>query len=340
MTESKKRIGPGDLLGKVTDIHAHVGLDIKAYAKGEFPYCQDLEGLYHRQALNRVDLSVVFTYSTDLYFDLPTLIRTGRMVPAAAPYAEAPYALENRMLFKEVYEYCPEHSHRFLPFVIIDPVRKVREQIRCLEGLMEQHPFYGIKVVPVGCQSRITGLLEEGEAFVDFARKWNIPFLFHVTVHPEEEYSQAADALRITEKNPGVRFCLAHCIGLDRRLLERADAAANVWVDTAALKIQVQAAHEGYPFMAKPADRYDWNYADHVSVMRELVERFPQTIVWGSDSPAYTYFSHRLQGENTFIDFKLKGTYEQEKQALDALPPHLKEKAGSLNAAAFLFGSP
>jgi len=333
-----RRIESKDLQGKITDIHAHVGIDIKAYAKGEYPYCQSLEGLYYRQALNHVDMSVVFTYATDLYFDLPTLIRHGRMVPAAEPYSEAPYTLENRMVCRELFQFCPELRDRFLPFVIIDPVRKVREQVRALEELAAEYPIYGIKVVPVGCQSPITGLLGEGEAFLGFARKRNLPLLFHVTVHPAEQYSQAADAFRVAERHPDLRFCFAHCIGLDRDFLLRADAAPNIWVDTAALKIQVQAAFEGYAFMAPPEKRFDWNYGDHVVVMRELVERFPDTIVWGSDSPAYSYISRRLQGEGSFIDFRLKGTYEQEKQALDGLSPDFREKAACRNSIAFLFG--
>jgi hypothetical protein len=326
------------LADKVTDIHAHVGIDIKGYARQEYPYCQSLEGLYYRQKANDVDLSVVFTYSTDLFFDLKTLIREGRMVPAAEPLVEAPYVHENQMLFVEIFRFCPELKDRFIPFVIIDPVRKVREQVSALEKLVQEYPLYGIKVVPVGCQSKITGLLEEGEAFLAFAAQYDLPLLFHVTVHPDEQYSQAVDAFRIVEKHPELRFCLAHCVGLHKGLLQQANDMPNVWVDTSALKIQVQAAYEGYAFMAPPAERFDWDYSSHVTVLRELMDHFPDTIVWGSDSPAYTYISRRMQGEGNYIDFRLKGTYEQEKQALDALSPDLKRKASSANSARFLFG--
>jgi predicted TIM-barrel fold metal-dependent hydrolase len=326
------------LEGKVIDIHSHVGIDIKAYARNEYPYCQSLEDLAYRHRLNAVDLGVVFTYDPDLYFDMRTLIEEGRMVPSAAPFSEAPYALENRMLFKEIFEFCPELQERFLPFVIVDPVRKVAEQVASIEKLLETYPIYGIKVVPVACQSPLTGLLNEGEAILDLARRRNLPFLFHVTVHPEEEFSQASDAFSIIERNPDMRFCLAHCIGLNRDFLVRADETPNVWVDTSALKIQVQAAYEGYAFMASPADRFDWNYADHTAVMRELLEHFPDTIIWGSDSPAYSYISRRLQAEGSYLEFRLKGTYEQEKAALDSLSPALRLRACSTNALSFLFG--
>jgi hypothetical protein len=140
------------------------------------------------------------------------------------------------------------------------------------------------------------------------------------------------------ERHPSIRFCLAHCIGFDRDFLEQADRLPNAWVDTSALKIQVEAAFRGERFMARPQARFDWDYGNHLSVMKSLVERFPDTILWGSDSPYYSYISRRLQAEGTFYEFKLKGTYEQEKAALDALTPELQRKVAGSNTAAFLFG--
>ena len=335
-----RSIGPQTLAGKVTDVHAHVGISVKAYANAEYPYCQSLEGLYYRQKANGVDYSVVFAYAPELYFDLPTLIRQGRLVPAAEPVSEAPYALENRLLFAEIFRFCPELRERFLPFVTVDPGRKIREQLAALEELAGQHPIYGVKVAPVACQSKVTGLLEEGEALLEFARRHDLPVLFHVTVDPKEEFSQASDTFRVVEAHPAMRFCLAHCIGFNREFLELADSLPNVWVDTSALKIQVQAAYEGYPFMAEPGERFDWDYSNHVSVMKSLVERFPDTILWGSDSPAYAYMVRRLQGEGSYLSFKLKGTYEQEKAALDALAPGERQKVACRNTASFLFGAP
>jgi predicted TIM-barrel fold metal-dependent hydrolase len=333
-------IRAGSLAGKVIDVHAHVGVSLKAYASSEYPYAQSLEGLYYRQKANGVDCGVVFTYTPELYFKLPALLRRGRMKPAGrrTAGASAPYALENRLLFTELFQFCPELADRFLPFVSVDPVRKIREQLAALEELAEEYPVYGIKVSPVLCQSRLTGLLEQGEALLEFAARRDLPVLLHVTVDPREEFSQAADGFRVAELHPSIRFCLAHCIGFDREFLERADGQPNVWVDTSALKIQVEAAFRGEPFMAGPGKRFDWDYADHLSVMKSLVEHFPDTIVWGSDSPCYSYIVRRLQAEGNFYEFRLKGSYEQEKAALDALAPEPRRRVCSENTAAFLFG--
>lgn len=117
----RKRIRPEDLAGKVTDAHAHVGVSIGAYARLEFPYCQSLEGLRYKQAANLVDYGVVFPFSGDLHFDLPTLAREGTMVPAQAAISAVPYQIENHLLLTEVYDFLPELQSRFLPFVCADP---------------------------------------------------------------------------------------------------------------------------------------------------------------------------------------------------------------------------
>ena len=333
-----RRLGPADLAGRTIDIHAHLGLSIKAYAQCEYPYCQSIEGLSYRQRASGVDASVVFPFAPDLFFDLPTLVGEGRMVPAARPLTPAPYVAENRMVFAEVHRFRPDWSDRFLPFVSADPGRSVGAQVAALRELAAQHPVYGIKISPVLCQSPLSSLLGEGGAFLDLATELDIPILLHVTVDPNEEYSQVSEAFRVIDSRPGLRFCLAHCVGLSREYLERADAAPNAWVDTSALKIQVQAAHEGQSFMAPPAERFDWDYCDHRVVMQRLMGAFPRTIVWGSDSPAYTYIVRRRQGRDSWMDVQLRGTYEEEKAALDALPPDARLRACSTNSLAFLFG--
>lgn len=335
---AKRTICASHLLDKVTDVHAHVGASIGAYARHEFPYCQSLEGLYYRHLANRVDYGVVFPFSADLYFDIPTLARLGLMIPSDQPLSATPYERENRLLFTEVFTFCPEYRARFLPFVCADPERDIPGQIDALQALELEFPIYGIKISAVGCQSRLAGLLGVGQPLLTFAAERDLPLLFHVTVHPQEHYSQVSDALKIAERHPELRFCLAHCLGFDQACLERAAAAPNVWVDTSALKIQVQLAHENSLITALPADRFDWPYDDHRQIMRQLLEHYPETIVWGSDSPAYSYICRRQQAPGVVTEFRLKANYEDERAALDALPEIARRQASSTNTIAFLFG--
>jgi predicted TIM-barrel fold metal-dependent hydrolase len=241
------------------------------------------------------------------------------------------------MLLYDVFRFCPERAAHFLPFVSVDPGRKIPEQLAALREFEQEFPIYGLKIVPVACQTKVTKLLEEGEDFLEFAAERNWPILFHVTADPGEGFSGVEDTFRVVEKHPELRYCLAHCAGFDRRHLDRADALSNVWIDTAALKIQVQLAHEESPIMAAAPDRFECDYSDHLQVMRSLVSRYPRTIIWGSDTPYHSFIIRRLQAEGCYRDFRLKGTYEDEKAALDVLSPEEREQL-SLNALEFIFG--
>ena len=334
----ERQLGPCDLAGKVTDIHAHLGMSIKNYARLEFPYGQTAEGLYYRQVANGVDFTTAFAVGPDLYFEVATLVREGRRLPAHDPLSEVPYDIENRMLFTEIFDYCPEYSDRFLPFVCIDPGRAIDGQLKALQRLGEGYPIYGIKCSPVACQSPVTELLGRGAPLLDFAADHDLPFLFHVTTDPQEGYSGVTDTLDLVETHPELRFCLAHCCGFDRRSLDRAAALPNAWVDTAALKIQVQMVHEDSPLMPPPDERIDTNYANHIEVMASLIRAYPDTIVWGTDSPWYSFISRRMQAPGVYSEFRLKATYEDEKAALDALGSDARERACVTNSIAFLFG--
>jgi len=339
MATREKHLLPQALAGQVIDIHAHVGISIKAYAATEFPYCQSVEGLIYRQRENGVQASVVFPFSADLYFDLPTLINAGRCEPAAAPLSPAPYEQENRMLMTEVFDFCPEHSSTLLPFVSVDPLHDVPGQLAALSLLEQNYSIYGIKISPVACQAPVTCLLSEGAPLLDFAAARDLPLLFHVTTHPEERFSQLADTFEVVERHPELRFCLAHCLGFSLEFLGRAAAAPHVWVDTAALKIQTQLANENSPITALPADRPDLDYSDHTRVLQQLVNRYPKTIIWGSDSPYYSFISRRMQAPGQYSEFRLKATYEDEKAALDALSGKAYWQVCNANSRRFLFGT-
>lgn len=334
-----RHITAADLAEKTIDCHAHLGISAKAMACGEYPYAQSVEGLYYRMKSAGVDATIVFPTSAELFFDLAALT-AGRVVAAQRPLSPAPYVAENRMLMHEVFRFCPEHQNHFIPFVSVDPGRMVKEQLAALLELEEEFPIYGIKVVPVACQTPVTALLDQGSMFLDFARRRNIPFLFHTTVDPQETYSHARLAFEVIDAAPDVRFCLAHCIAFHRGYLDRAAAADNIWVDTSAMAIQVQAAVKYPGIMAEGDDRIEADFSDHRQVMQRLVEAYPDTIMWGSDSPYYTFFSRRKQGaaDDAFMDFRLKATYEDEKAGLDVLSAEQKKAVSNTNTIRFLFG--
>ena len=333
-----KRLCAEDLTGKIVDIHAHVGFSLKSYAQCEYPYGQTLEGLYYKHRANSVDLGVVFPFTPELHFDIEEVARTGKLRTVEDPISNAPYEIENRVLFTELYEYCPEYVDHFLPFVCIDPMRETKKQLAAIQDLERSYPIYGMKLSPVLCQAPVTELLGPGSILLDHAASAGYPIVVHVTAHAEETWSQVRDALQVARKRPDVKFCLAHCAAFHRESLDEADSMDNVWVDTSALKIQVESAYREMDFIAPPSERFQTDYSDHRIVIRDLGDRYPDTIVWGSDSPAYSYIARRIQGEGTIYEFRLKATYEDEKTALDALSPDLRIRIGSKNATHMIFG--
>ena len=326
-----------DFEGKVIDAHAHVGVSLKAYALGEYPYAQTVEGLAYRMGACGVDAAVVFPYTPELHFRFDALAR-GEMVPDDQPVSPAPYAAENRLLMREVFDYCPELSDRFLPFVSVDPARRVERQVRELEELADAYPVYGIKINPVLCQSKISGLLGPGEPLLDFAGAHGLPILIHTAPFGGDEYSQTADVFPVIDARPGLRFCLAHCILFHRGYLKRAAAMPNVWVDTAAMKIQVELMTQLFDDGVPRDEVIDADYSDYRRVMRTLCAAHTETMVWGTDSPAYSYICRRKQAEGTYADFRYKATYEDEVAALAALPATLRQRVGGSNVLDLIFG--
>jgi len=323
--------------GKTIDGHSHAGVSLKAYALGEYPYAQTVEGLRSQQCACGVDATIVFPFTADLFFD-PARLLEGTLIPAEKPLSQVPYGAENRMLLRELYDYCPELIRHFMPFVHLDPERCVEEQVRLVSELADRYPVYGVKINPVGCQSHAAGLLGRGAALLDLCESRDWPLLFHVTTLPGEDYSQARDVFTIIERRPKLRFCMAHSLLFHRASLERANKLPNVWVDTAALKIQVESMRAIIGKTLPASDFIDADYSDHRRVLQVLGEHYPDTIIWGTDSPAYSWICRRKEGEGIYRDFRLKGSYEDEVAALDALPPLVRARVGGGNALDFVFG--
>ena len=326
------------LAGKTIDAHTHIGVSLKQYAALEYPYAQTAEGLHYRLLANNLDAACVFPFGPDLHFDLPALLR-GQARESASPVSPFPYAIENELLMREVYEYCPELSHRFIPFLCADPSRATQRQVEALGELAHRHPVYGIKILPVYCQSRITALLDEGRAILDFAEEHGLPLLLHTTADEREPYSHASLTFRVVRENPQLRFCLAHCIGFDRRHLDQAAELGNVWFDTSALTIQCRLAVDNSPVVASEASRFPSDYRDPRRVLCDLVQAYPDTILWGTDSPCYAYICRRAQADGVQECFRLKATYEEEVAALRSLDAAGIQRTANRNTVKFLFGT-
>ena len=185
-----------------------------------------------------------FPFVLNLSFDIPAL-RRGEIVYGGLE--KVPYAFENRRLLREIHELFPEEGRHCLPFVMLDPMREQAGQIAALRQLRTEYPFYGLKLQTTMIQSFIKSLAGPGRGFIELAAEWDIPFLIHSSIGPDDPWAQASDILDIAEQFPHVRFSLAHSCRYDKPSLDRVNALPNTWFDCSAHCIHCDGAVDDMP---------------------------------------------------------------------------------------------
>lgn len=298
----------------IFDVHNHLGVELSAYGNGEFPYAQSLSQL--RADAEREGVSHLVVFPMVSYLAQQTLA-DGRIASGET----VPYAWENRRLMNEIYGLFAAQSDGFFPLAMFDPSRDVAAQIAVLRELKREFPIYGLKTQPTIIRSPITALNGEGRAFLELAREWDVPLLIHSSVMPSDVWSQASDILDIAEKWPDVRFNVAHSCRFDAPCLERLGALKNCWFDVSAHGIHCELATKNSPIVAVAERRFAADYARPAEVLRALAAAFPDSILWGSDSPYYS-FAATFEGQT----LALLSSFERESGFVHALPDQQKSQ--------------
>lgn len=309
---------------QMIDCHNHLGAELGAYLRSEFPYGQHLTTLVEDGAKNGIKRFVVFPMVANLSLNLSRLM-IGE-VSLEGGLESVPYAFENRRMMQEIHEYFPEDGAKTIPFVMLDPARKQTEQVAALRALREEYDFYGLKIQSTMLQAPITSLQGEGGVFVDLAREWKLPFLIHSSVLPTDVWAQASDIIDIAGQTPDVRFCVAHSCRFDRVQLDRIAQLDNCWFDCSAHGIHCDLAAQNSPVVAPPERRFPSDYRDRATVLHNLAQAYPDKLMWGSDSPYYSFVAG-FQDQN----IALLSSYREEADYLHALPEELKTRAGQTN---------
>jgi predicted TIM-barrel fold metal-dependent hydrolase len=314
--------------GMIIDCHNHLGVDLFFYCNGYHPYAQDLPALVTEGRHCGVDRWLVFPMVANLTFDVAAM-RQGKLLPGGPE--QIPYAFENERMLREIYQLYPDLGRATIPFVILDPARRAGEQIARLRDLHAEFPFYGLKIQATMIQSDVGALLKEGRGFLDFAAEFNLPFIIHSSIAPEDTWSQASTILDVAQQTPGVRFCLAHSCRFDRESLDRVAELPNTWFDCSAHRIHCQGVVDGHGYVAKAGRRFQADYRDPSAVLLTLAEAYPTKLIWGSDTPFQSYVAH-IDGK--FVS--LRSTYAEEVACVQALPDALRQAAGHDNLLAWL----
>ncbi len=321
----------------VIDVHSHVGADAANFARGDFPYAQTAEDLLVRLDRWGVGAAVCFPFLYTRYYDW-TAFMNGRMRKARDRACPVPYATENRRLCQEIYEAYPACAGRLLPFAFFDPSRDQAGQVSVLRELADAYPVFGLKTATSYIQAPIGDLLKRGQCFVDFAAEKQLPLMIHTSVMPHDPWANVFEVLKVVEARPDVRFCLAHSCRFDRRALDRAAELSNCFVDSSALSIHCQLVQQQSPAVAAKPDRFVAPYRRPADVLRRLAAAYPDTLMYGSDSPYYSFMSRFTNSEGKTTIIKLTCDTDAEIKGYRTLCPAVRARIGIQNPLRYLFG--
>ena len=330
--ERRMRSKPG-----IIDVHTHIGADVTHVLNKCYPYALSGQDLLVRMERTGIDYSVVFPFGYSEYFALrPYLKMQFRKDPHSI--SSCPHEFENEQICNEVYDAFPELAGRLLPFAFFDPGRHPRRQADALAALAKRYPLFGLKTVTSYNQSYIKELLGKGRCILDLAVEQDWPVTIHTAVIKDDPWGNVFDILDVVAARPDVRFNLAHTCRFDRRALERAHELPNCWVDYSAFHIHCLLAQTNHAAVAARKDRFRTDYRRHALAMRQLAEGYPDTMLWGSDTPANLFKGRFVNDRGEVRRFDLPCGVDTETDELAKIPAPIRRRITYTNTLRFLFG--
>jgi len=319
----------------IIDAHSHIGINYKNYVNYSYPYCLSFEDLVVRMKHLRISYSVIFPMDSSYYTVEPG---ASKEIKTSEVFSKFPYEIENQSMLKEIYEIFPEYSDIALPFVMFDPSRKTKEQAELLEKLYKEYPLFGLKTVPTYIQAFVKDLETKGRPILDFAVKYSLPITFHSSYYKGDPWASVFDIIKFAEKYPEIRICIAHSARFVKSVLERASKLDNCFVDLSAFHIHCILAQQGSPHISLERERMEADYSEPSSVMEKIVSNYPDTIIWGSDTPANYFIQKFYDVSGNLIDMSLKSSFDMEMKILKSLSEDKISKITYKNTLKYLFG--
>lgn len=319
----------------IIDGHAHVGISPKFYYQNGYPYALSLEDMIIRMEFLGIDYSVVFPFVDSAFYENDV---DSKEIKTTTKYCSAPYELENKNLLNEVYEIFPQYGKKILPFFMFDPSREAEKQVKIMEELSEKYPVYGLKTATTYIQAFVNDLETKGKPILDFVKRKNLPILFHSSVQPADPWASAYDIVDFAERHPDVRVCIAHSARFTTPVLEKANKLKNCFVDLSAFIIHCKLVVDNSDSVAAEDLRFPGDYTDPLSVMTGLLKTYPDTMLWGSDTPYYYWIQKFYTADGQLHEDRLECGFKEESQLLNSLPEELKYRAAYTNVIKFIFG--
>lgn len=121
-------------------------------------------------------------------------------------------------------------------------------------------------------------------------------------------------------------------------VLERASKLDNCFVDYSAFIIHCKLAAVDSESIAQIDFRFEGDYKDPLSTMIRLAEVYPDTMIWGSDTPFNYWIQKYYTADEKLVEERLKCGYKEETDLLYNLPKTMITKVAYTNNLRFLFG--
>lgn len=316
---------------QIIDAHTHVGISINNYlATASYPYALSVEDLVVRMDFLGIDKSVVFPFESSYY---PLMDEENRLnSPAMSKF---PYEKENENLLREVYDIFSKYSYRLMPSVMFDPSRETEKQVDHLCKLSKKYKIFGLKAVMTYNRAFVSDF-KKGNPVCDFAIEHKLPVTFHCSWLKEDIWANVFDVLNVVEANPELKFCIAHTARFSKEALGRADALPNCFVDVSAFKIHCDLVNLNSPHVPDLENRFASDYSFPAKVLEALAETYPETIIWGTDTPYHYCAQKYIDGQGNLIDERLWANYDDEMKILKTLPEKLQKKIAYTNTMQFI----
>lgn len=196
-----------------------------------------------------------------------------------------------------MFEIC-NTDHRFIPFIGVDPNRG-EEAYEMLRKLAKKYDPKGLKLYPA------TGFYPNDEKLTKY---WDIvnEYGWIVTTHAgmalpplDEKFCHPKFMKKVADRYPDIKFIIAHLGGkFHDELFPLMEECDNVYTDCSALQ--------------------GWFYTDRSMIDKRLdsvTSRFPDRVVWGTDSPLY----EEQVPTSIFINTIKEGKWGNEKVKSDLL---------------------
>lgn len=303
----------------IIDAHTHCcGINIQNFMESSYPYSCNVSELLLRMENNDIDYSIAFPIPTS-----PVIIEKLFTVGNNDAGNSTLWFLKliNENFLKEIELF---GKKKILPFVLLSIKESMLEQIENIKALSKKYDIYGIKIHPTNDETPIQTLVVDSTVISEL-NKLNLPIILHSS--SKDQYCYASDILKLAQKLPDIRICIAHAGRLQQSFIEQLAEHRNVWIDVAPAIFLSQIFNQYPPSLQDCID-----FTHPKNFIYYLYEKFPEKVLWGTDYP-WVLGGHLSKFQGYQGDL-----YEKNIDILRSFPPQMSYQLSNQNILQFIFG--